>query len=145
MAMLRQQDVPAHVKAHATGVWAETIFRALSARVANRWQFVSFRGRSKGEWRGVVDVVAIRKDTSQPDDPLLRRGDLFDLVLVQIKGGGARQPTAGDCVRLRRVARRYRARAVIQFQWRKGKSAEFLQLDLRTLKWRQTTGSAIFG
>ena len=137
--------VLAHVKAHTSGVWAETIFRALSARVANRWQFVSFRGGAKGEWRGVVDVVAIRKDTSQPDDPLLKRGDLFDIVLVQIKGGGARRPTTDDCVRLRRVARRYRARTVVQFQWRKGVSTEFLELDLRTLKWRPTTGAAVFG
>lgn len=145
MRTKRPLEVPAHVKAHATGVWAETIFRALSSRVANRWQFISFRGRAKGEWRGVVDVIAIRKDASQPDDPLLKRGDLFDIVLVQLKGGSARRPTPDDCARLRRVARRYRARAVVQFQWRKGMTAEFLELDLRTLKWRSTTGAAVFG
>lgn len=43
---------PAYVKAHATGRWSETMFRALSNRVANRWLFVSFRGANKGEWRG---------------------------------------------------------------------------------------------
>jgi hypothetical protein len=30
---------PAHVKAHATRRWAETLFRALSSRVADRWKF----------------------------------------------------------------------------------------------------------
>ena len=53
---------PTHTKAHTTGRWAETIFRALSSRIANRWKFVSFRGVGKGEWRGVVDLIAIRKD-----------------------------------------------------------------------------------
>lgn len=31
----------AHVNAYATGRWAEIIFRALSSRVASRWQFIS--------------------------------------------------------------------------------------------------------
>ena len=85
--------VAAHIKAHATGRWAEIIFRALSSRVAKRWQFISFRGANKGEWRGVVDVLAIRKDTSQPTRKNLKRGDLFDIILIQIKGGTAPQPS----------------------------------------------------
>jgi hypothetical protein len=137
--------VPAHIKAHATGRWAEIIFRALSARVANRWQFISFRGTRKGEWRGVVDVLAIRKDTSQLKSALIKRGDLFDIILIQIKGGSAPQPTHEDCIRLREVAKYYRAQAIIQFQWRKGVTSSFLELDRRTLKWKPTTGAAIFG
>ncbi len=50
-----------HQKARTTGLWAETIFRALSTRVAKRWRFVSFRGAGRGEWRGIVDVLAIGK------------------------------------------------------------------------------------
>jgi hypothetical protein len=42
--LLSTRKIPAHGKAHATGRWAETIFRALSSRIANRWKFVSFRG-----------------------------------------------------------------------------------------------------
>jgi len=87
------KPVAAHIKAHATGRWAEIIFRALSSRVAKRWRFISFRGAKKGEWRGVVDVVAIRKDTSQPSRENLKRGDLFDIILIQIKGGTAPQPS----------------------------------------------------
>ena len=91
-----------------------------------------------------MDVVAIRKDTSQPVDRALKRGDLFDMILIQIKGGSARGPTQEDCVRLCRVADLYRARAIVQFQWRKGVSSVFLELDRDTLQWNKTTGTAVF-
>jgi len=42
--------IPAHVNAHATGKWAETIFRALNPRTADRWKFVWFRGANKGKF-----------------------------------------------------------------------------------------------
>jgi len=113
---LRTNQTPAHAKAHATGRWAEIIFRALSSRVADRWRFVSFRGVNKSEWRGVVDLVAIRKNSKEPSNAILKRGDLFDIVLIQVKGGSARGPTANDCRRLREVKRLYRARDVVQFQ-----------------------------
>jgi hypothetical protein len=145
MSSASSTKVPAHVKAHTTGRWAEIIFRALSSRIANRWQFVSFRGEKKAEWRGVVDVIAIRKDTSQPRAPLLKRGDLFDIVLIQIKGGTAPAPSSEDCIRLKQVAKYYRARAIVQFQWTRGVSSKFAELDRRTLKWNETTAPAIFG
>jgi len=104
-----------HERAHATGRWAEIIFRALSARVARRWRFVSFRGSDHGEWRGVVDVLAVRKDTSQPQLSSLKRGDLFEIVLVQMKGGSARVPSIEERRRLRLVARQYRAREIVLF------------------------------
>jgi|ERR1700722_17184322 len=134
---------PAHVKAHATGRWAETIFRALSSRIADRWKFVSFRGVGKGEWRGVVDLVAIRKNSKQPTGDVLRRGDLFDIILIQIKGGSARGPARDDCLRLREVKRIYRAKAVVQFQWRRGKSSTFFYLG-RNLEWILTSSEELF-
>jgi hypothetical protein len=138
-------EIPAYVKAHTTGRWAETMFRALSRRVAERWEFVSFRGKGKGkgEWRGVVDIVAIRKDTSQPENAKLKRGDLFEIILVQVKGGTARPPTKEDCIRLREVARRYAARVVL-FEWKKGVSWRFLVLDHRSLRWIPTPGKVVF-
>jgi len=139
----KRDTTSAHVKAHATGRWAEIIFRALSSRVANRWKFVSFRGADKAEWRGVVDLVAIRKNSRQPMGNLLKRGDLFDIVLIQIKGGSARGPTPDDCRRLREVKRIYRAKEVVQFQWRKGKSSRFFALG-RTLEWKVTTSRVLF-
>ena len=102
----RRSRLPPHRKAAQTALWTENIFRALSARVANRWRFVSFRGTANGEWRGIVDLVAIRKDTSQPALAPLKRGDLFDIVLVQIKGGAARPPNLSERKRLRIVANR---------------------------------------
>jgi hypothetical protein len=135
---------PPHVKAHATGRGAEIIFRALSSRAANRWRFVSFRGQGKAEWRGVIDVLAVRKNTAQPANVELKRGDLLDIVLFQIKGGDARGPTRQDCVRLREVAKYYHARSVVQFQWRKGVSSHFFELDRRTLEWKRTTGTEVF-
>jgi hypothetical protein len=131
-------------KAHTTGRWAETLFRALSARVAKRWQFISFRGSGKGEWRGVVDVLAIRKDTTQPSARDLKRGDLFDLVLVQIKGGSAKMPSEDDCRRLQAVAEFYEAKSVVLFTWVKGERAEFSVLqDDGT--WKPSSATAIFG
>ena len=138
MSVVPKSPTPAYVKAHASGRWAEIIFRALSSRVASRWKFVSFRGVNKGEWRGVVDLIAIRKNSAQPRGALLKRGDLFDIILIQIKGGSARGPTETDSLRLREVAKLYRARAVVQFQWRKGKSSEFFVLG-RNLQWTPTT------
>ena len=138
------EDVLAYVKAHTTGRWAETMFRALSRRVAERWEFVSFRGKGKGEWRGVVDVVASRKYTAQPKNSALKRGDLFEIILVQVKGGSARPPTREDRIRLREVARQYSARAVVLFEWKKGVSWRFLVLNLRSLEWEEATGEVVF-
>lgn len=120
------------------------MFRALSRRVAVRWQFVSFRGRNKGEWRGVVDLIAIRKNTTLPIGKTLKRGDLFDLILVQIKGGSAKAPTLDDKLRLVKVSEYYRASEIVQFCWKKGKSSAFSVLQ-PNLTWRDCSGHDIFG
>jgi hypothetical protein len=99
---------------------------------------------NKGEWRGVVDVIAIRKDTSEPKSGKLKRGDLFELVLVQVKGGSARGPTAADVLRLREVSRYYRAKAAVQFQWQNGRRSQFSVLQ-RNGTWKEATGSEVFG
>ena len=115
--MVTRSNLRPSAKAADTDRWTEILFRALSNRVAKRWRFVSFRGVGGGEWRGIVDVLAIRKDTSHSDHHLLKSGDLFDIVLVQMKGGSAKAPSAGDIARLRAVARRYRAKAIVLFSW----------------------------
>ena len=132
-----------HVKAHATGRWAEILFRALSTRVASRWQFISFRGTRNGESRGVVDLLAIRKDTSDPAQRSLKRGDLFEVILVQVKGGLAPPPTKEDCLRLKAVAKHHRAMAIVLFEWQKGKRCRFSKLGPR-LQWVPTTASELF-
>lgn len=92
----------------------------------------------------MVDVVAVRKDTSQPRRSSLKRGDFFDIVLVQMKGGSARAPSLDERRRLREVARYYRARDVVLFQWRKGEHSHFFRLQ-RNLEWNRTTGTEVFG
>jgi hypothetical protein len=124
--------------------WTEILFRALAARVAKRWRFVSFRGATGGEWRGIVDVVAIRKDTSHTDHELLKRGDLFDIVLIQMKGGSARWPTDGEVLRLRAVGRQYRVKAIVLFGWRKSRGCEFYTLT-RSGAWEKSSSREIFG
>ena len=136
--------LPAHIIAGETGRWTEIMFRALSNRVAKRWRFVSFRGKNKGEWRGIVDVLAIRKDTRQPTSRKLKRGDLFDMILIQLKGGSARLPDLEEKRRLQQVAKHYGAREVVLFQWERGRTADFCTLD-RALNWQRTTSLQIFG
>jgi hypothetical protein len=103
-----------------------------------------FRGISGGEWRGVVDVLAIRKDTSRSDHRVFRSGDLFEMVLVQMKGGSVRNPSAADIRRLRAVKRRYGAEAIVLFTWKKGVSSHFFKLG-RGVEWIRASAREIFG
>ena len=43
------------------------------------------------ESAGIVDLMAIRKDHGTHNSKF-KRGDLFEIILIQIKGGGARLP-----------------------------------------------------
>jgi hypothetical protein len=91
-----------------------------------------------------VDVIAIRKDTSRSDHELLKRGDLFELILVQMKGGSARWPTPGDVRRLQAVRGRYRAKAVVLFAWQRGRGCRYYKLS-RGGEWRESSSLEIFG
>jgi hypothetical protein len=138
------QDAPAWKRAGNTDRWTEILFRALAARVAKRWRFVSFRGTGGREWRGVVDVLAIRKDTSHSDHELLKSGDLFDIILIQMKGGSARRPSAIEIQRLIAVARRYRAKGIVLFAWKRAKGCRFYKLTNRG-SWTLSSAKEIFG
>ena len=117
-------------RAANTDCWTEILFRALSNRVAKRWRFVSFRGLGGGEWRGIVDVLGVRKNTDASAHRVLKGpGDLFDVVLIQMKGGSARGPSAEDIRRLRAVKRHYRARDIVLFEWKRGKGCIFKRLE----------------
>src|SRR5262245_17645473 len=143
-AMASTSGQTAWKKAANTDRWTEILFRALSNRVAQRWRFVSFRGGGGGEWRGIVDVLAIRKDTSQSDHHLLKSGDLFDMILVQMKGGSARAPSTAEIRRLRAVARHYRAKAIVLFTWRKRETCSFQKLG-RSARWLRVSAHELFG
>src|ERR671910_2885745 len=83
---------------------------------ARRWQLVGFPGPAGRESAGIVDLIAIRKDHATTNSRY-KRGDLFEIILIQIKGGGARWPNAEDIRRLRAVANFYRARDVVLAAW----------------------------
>ena len=142
--MPRKADPTPQTKAANTDRWTEILFKSLSARAAQRWRFVSFRGLGGGEWRGIVDILAIRKDTTVSKHDLLKSGDLFDFILVQMKGGSARKPNASEIARLRAVAKRYRAKEIVLFSWKRARECKFETLG-RGDDWKLSSASAIFG
>ena len=134
--MLRPKAVNwrrAQQRAAHTAKWATTMtkvrIRRLLART--RWQLVTFAGPNGGESVGIVDLLAIRK-AHRATHSGLKRGDIFEIVLIQIKGGSACFPALDEIARLRRVGRRYKANAILLAQWRRGRQVEFYRLK-RTL------------
>jgi hypothetical protein len=94
---------------------------------ARRWQLVGFPGPAGRESAGIVDLIAIRKDHATANGAF-KRGDLFEIILIQIKGGGAKWPNADDIRRLRAVSKRYSARDVVLAEWVKGSHQRFYRL-----------------
>lgn len=132
-------------KAHKTARWARIMTKWLitySRQRSAKWNLVEFGGKTGSESRGIVDLFAIRKDHKINKNGL-KRGDLFDIVLVQAKGGGAKGPSNSDIERLLRVAAYHRASAVVLAEWKKGKSPVFYRLVNRT--WQQVNPVDIFG
>lgn len=121
--------------AERTEKWAVTmtkvrIRQAVRRKPWPRWHFISFLGRRDGESTGVVDIIGVRKDHGTPR-PGTKRGDVLQIVLIQVKGGYASRPTAEDATRLRIVARHHRARAALLATWKKGSAARFYKLRRR--------------
>jgi len=73
----------------------------------------------------------------------LKRGDLFEIVLIQTKGGSAppQRPRIG--ARLSRVARHHRAKAVVLAAWRREESLDLLELE--GARWKPVSPSDVFG
>jgi len=89
----------------------------------------------------VVDLLAVRKNHTAYDGTI-KRGDLLDIVLIQVKGGRASLPTQEDIDRLRKVARHHRARAIVLCEW---KRQERLQLHLlRRNRWIPVQPNEVF-
>ena len=105
---------PEYVKrskaAAKTARWAVTmtkvrIRQAVAENPWPHWHLLSFTGPGGRESRGVVDLIAIRKDHSEPQRGM-KRGDALQIILIQVKGGSAAQATPEDATRLSIVARR---------------------------------------
>lgn len=60
-----------------------------------------------------------------------------------MKGSSAREPSAVDLRRLRAVAKRYHAKEIVPFNWRRGKICEFSKLTGKT--WSQSNRKEIYG
>lgn len=76
-----------------TEKWAMTmtkvrIRQAMATAPFPCWHLLTFTGRDGGESRGVVDLIAIRKDHGAPRNGT-KRGDCFQIILIQVKGGSA--------------------------------------------------------
>ncbi|HTW93935.1 MAG TPA: hypothetical protein VMD30_04010 [Tepidisphaeraceae bacterium] len=94
--------------------------------VKTRWQLVTFCGKAGGESAGIVDLLAVRKYHGKPRRDL-GRGDTFQIVLIQVKGGRAGMPTANDWTRLRAVAKWHRATGILLAVWIKGREVRFFE------------------
>ena len=112
------------------------------------WHLLTFCGPDGGEARGVIDLIAIRKDHGSPRTGL-RRGDALQLILIQVKGGHAARPSVTDTKRLQIVARHHHAREVLLATWEKRKAARFFSFRPRAAgaaRWREVTDlPTIFG
>ena len=118
-----------------------------NVKPTRRWQLVGFPGPAGGESAGIVDLMAIRKNHTQSNSRF-KRGDLFEIILIQIKGGGARRPKREDIQRLRAVAKHYNARDVVLAEWLKEARLKFYKLGkiIATLKraWKEVDPGILF-
>jgi len=118
-------------KAKNTARWARTMTKWLITYTNKRgvkWQFVEFGGVSGSESYGIVDIMAIRKDHKTKSDKI-KRGDYFEIVLIQTKGGSARKPTENDRRRLNEVANHHRAKHVVLAEWKKNETLNLYLLS----------------
>lgn len=123
-----------------------------SKKHGGRWQWVEFPGPNGRESAGIVDILAIRKrweKTDAPGDEVLKHLDVFDIMLIQVKGGGALMPTANDVARMERVADHYRIDKILLYGWNIKKKTEtgFRLLDRETHQFGPVVrdGKEIFG
>jgi hypothetical protein len=132
-------------KAQRTARWARIMTKWLvthSHRDGAKWSLADFNGQNGCESAGIVDLIAIRKDHRRSQIGL-KRGDLFDLILIQTKGGGAPRPTVQDAVRLSRVAKYHRAKAVVLVEWKR--QDRLVMFRLNQSRWEPTSATIIFG
>jgi hypothetical protein len=131
-------------KAQETARWARIMTKWLITRSwkhGAKWHPQGFEGPKGSESKGIVDLIAIRKD--HREKPNGKRGDLFEIVLIQVKGGGASEPTEDDKDRLIAVRKFHRASAIVLSQWKRGKTLSFSRLVGR--RWKPVAASEIFG
>ncbi len=131
-------------EAHRTARWAKTMTKWLISRNHNggaKWHVVNFVGSHNSESRGIVDLLAIRKD-HRTNDRKIKRGDLFEVVLIQVKGGCAPFPPGEDIARLKQVSKHHHAKAIVLSEWKPKKRLQFYLLKQK--KWIEIKPNEIF-
>jgi hypothetical protein len=111
-------------KALRTAKWARIMTKWMITRSSKggvKWQVVGFNGPKGQESYGIVDMIAIRKKHSRTK-PEAYRGDLFEIILVQVKGGSAKFPSQAEVDRLLAVKEHHRADEVVLTEWKQGKT-----------------------
>jgi hypothetical protein len=123
-----------------TEKWAVTmtkvrIRQAVAHAPFPRWHFVSFAGPDGGESRGVVDLIAIRKDHAERKG--LKRGDTFQIILIPGQGRIRREAHSGrrDAVAGRRKTASCSRHSAGLMEERNG--GEVLHLAAKTEGWRE--------
>lgn len=91
-----------------------------SSKGGVKWQIVSFNGKAGSESRGIVDLIAIRKNHTTAGGGL-SKGDIFEIVLIQVKGGTAPFPSENDIARLLLVKEYHRADKAVLAEWKQGR------------------------
>ena len=100
-----------------------------------KWQLVEFSGTKGHEAVGIVDLLAIRKDHVKTVKKVgLKPGDLFDMILIQVKGGTASWPSVSDIKRLQILARYYNADNIVLSNWKDSQLFFYLLKDLEGKK-----------
>jgi hypothetical protein len=89
-----------------------------SSKGGVKWQVATFTGKRGQESAGIVDMIAIRKRHGA-SDLSEHRGDLFEIILIQVKGGGAKFPSEQDVKRLFKVKQHHRADKVVLTVWKR--------------------------
>lgn len=132
-------------KVRSTGKMANTLAKALARRYSYRWQFVDFLGPAGQESAGIVDIVAIRKSGKKPTIEGLKSLDLFDIILIQVKGGSSGMPTDEDVGRLKKVKAHYQAHDVVLFEWNKKLALTRFSILDDAQGWMEKSPAEIFG
>ena len=138
--------IAAQIKAASTGKMANTLAKALAKRYSKRWQFIDFLGPAGRESAGIVDIFAIRKSSNEPEIPGLKKLDLFDIWIMQVKGGSASDPKLQDISRMKLVQKHYHAKGVILFRWEKSNTEKtgFFLLN-ESDQWVRESPAQLFG
>lgn len=131
-------------KAIATGKMANTLAKALGSGAGGGWKFVDFTSKDKKrESAGIVDLLALRKSSRPPGIDGLKPLDLFDVIVIQAKGGKSPRPTAEEIDRMRKVAAFYQAEKVVLFEWQKNVKSVYSVLDVNG-QWVKKSAKQVF-